>query len=145
MNSAESFSFSSRFYDLFPWFIRVAERKYMAEILYAEDEFTNRRLIEIHLQRENISCDLAVDGTEAWEKFSTNSYRLIILDQYMPGMNGDELARKIKKINQDIPLIAITSDDTEVHNLKNAGFSEVFIKPLRGRDYINSIQKYLNS
>jgi CheY-like chemotaxis protein len=68
---------------------------------------------------------------------------LIILDQYMPGMNGDELARKIKAVDPDIPLIAITSDDTEAGSLKKAGFSEVFIKPLRGRDYIDTIVKYL--
>jgi CheY-like chemotaxis protein len=116
----------------------------MAEILYAEDEFTNRRLIQIHLQRANISCDLASDGEEAWEMFSNHDYRLIILDQYMPGMNGDELARKIKSVKPDLPLIAITSDDTEVTTLKNAGFSEVFIKPLRGRDYIDTILQYLN-
>jgi CheY-like chemotaxis protein len=117
----------------------------MAEILYAEDEFTNRRLIEIHLSRANISCDLAADGTEAWEMIRHNNYRLIILDQYMPGMNGDELARKIRESNPEIPLIAITSDDTEVSMLKSAGFSEVFIKPLRGRDYIDTIVKYLEA
>lgn len=117
----------------------------MADILYAEDEFTNRRLIEIHLQRENIKCDLASDGTEAWEMFSNNAYRLIILDQYMPGMNGDELAKKIRSIDPAIPLIAITSDDAEIANLRSSGFSEVFIKPLRGREYIDTILKYLEN
>ncbi len=117
----------------------------MAEILYAEDEFTNRRLIEIHLGKANIHCDLAADGTEAWEMISKNDYRLIILDQYMPGMNGDELARKIRETKPDIPLIAITSDDTEVSMLKAAGFSEVFIKPLRGKEYIDTIIRYLKT
>ncbi|AHC16607.1 response regulator [Salinispira pacifica] len=115
----------------------------MASILYAEDEFTNRKLIEIQLQRANLNCDLACNGEEAWEMFQNGDYKLIILDRYMPKMNGDELARKIKQVRPDIPLIAITSDDSDVKQLREAGFSEIFIKPLHGREYITLIRQYL--
>lgn len=117
----------------------------MAWILYAEDEFTNRKLLEIQLQRANLSCDLACNGEEAWEMFQKGNYRLIILDRYMPKMNGDELARKIKSVHPEIPLFAITSDDSDVKNLREAGFSEIFIKPLHGREYISLIRKYLKN
>lgn len=114
------------------------------QVLYAEDEFTNRKLLEIQLGKSGISCDLASDGLIAYQKFLENSYRVIILDQYMPGMNGDILARRIRETNTDIPLIAITSDDAEIDKLKQAGFCEVFIKPLRSKDYIEVIQKHLH-
>ena len=113
------------------------------QVLYAEDEFTNRKLLEIHLGKSGITCDLASDGLQALQKIEENSYEVIILDQYMPGMNGDALARVIREKNKEIPLIAITSDDTEVDNLKAAGFCEVFIKPLRSKEYIDVIRHYL--
>lgn len=114
------------------------------QVLYAEDEFTNRKLIEIQLAKAGISCDLASDGHQAMTKFKENSYDVIILDQYMPGYNGDELAKLFLESKPDIPLIAITSDDSEVDNLRSAGFQEIFIKPLRSSDYIELIKKYLN-
>ena len=113
------------------------------KVLYAEDEFTNRKLLEIKLKNFGISCDLAQDGLKAVELFKQNKYDLVILDQYMPGLNGDQVARKIREINPDVPLIAITSDDGEIQRLNQAGFNEVFIKPLRGQHYIDAIKSYL--
>lgn len=112
-------------------------------VLYAEDEFTNRKLLQIKLKNLGVQCDLAQDGKQAFQMFEQNTYELIILDQYMPGMNGDEVAKKIRAVNDSIPLIAITSDDREVENLKASGFNEIFIKPLRGNSYINVINHYL--
>ena len=37
----------------------------MSKVLYAEDEYTNRKLLKILLQREGIDCDLAADGAGA--------------------------------------------------------------------------------
>jgi len=114
-----------------------------SRVLYAEDEFTNRKLMEIQLRNSGISCDLAVDGIEALTLFKNGRYDLVILDQYMPGMNGDEVARAIREISPSTPLIAITSDDEEIENLRKAGFSEIFIKPLRGKNHIEKIRFYL--
>ena len=113
------------------------------KVLYAEDEFTNRKLLEIKLKNFGISTDLAQDGLKAIELFKENTYDLVILDQYMPGMNGDQVARKIREMNPNVPLIAITSDDGEIQRLNEAGFNEVFIKPLRGQHYIDAIKSYL--
>ena len=112
-------------------------------VLYAEDEFTNRKLLEIKLKNHGIACDLAQDGLKAMELFNSRQYDLVILDQYMPGMNGDQVARKIRESHPHLPLIAITSDDGEIQRLNEAGFNEVFIKPLRGQHYIDSIKNYL--
>ncbi|KGE71852.1 response regulator [Spirochaeta lutea] len=112
-------------------------------VLYAEDEVTNRRLLQIQLQRNGITCDLASDGIQALELYRNESYGVIILDQYMPGMNGDQVAREILRDNPEAVLIAITSDDSELQSLEQAGFREVFIKPLRGKEYIEIIKSYL--
>jgi len=113
------------------------------QVLYAEDEFTNRKLLEIQLTKNGITIDTASDGLQALYKIKVNHYDLVILDHYMPGMNGDVLAAEIRKTKPDLPLLAITSDDSYTDMLLNAGFAEVFIKPLRGTDYIETIRKYL--
>ncbi len=113
------------------------------KVLYAEDEYANRRLIEYALRNAGVACDTANDGVEALALFQQNTYALVMLDQYMPGMNGSEVAAKIRQINPAIPLIGITSDDSQVPLLMDVGFDRVFLKPLRGSDYISAIIRYL--
>lgn len=112
-------------------------------ILYAEDEYSNRRILQYRLNREGVACDTAEDGIEALALFQKHPYALVILDQYMPRMNGSEVARRIKEISPDTPLIAITSDDSQIPLLQRVGFERIFLKPLRGDDYIHAIIGYL--
>jgi len=121
-------------------------------VLYAEDELTNRRLIQIRLQEEGIECDTAADGSEALKLFSStvydmvildNLYDMVILDNYMPVKNGDEVAKEIRKVNPSIPIIGITSDDGSAGYLRSCGFNEVIVKPLKGYASIVRILNYL--
>jgi CheY-like chemotaxis protein len=115
----------------------------MKKVLYAEDEYTNRKLIELLLDERGVRCDLAEDGCMALEMFKQNDYSLVLLDQFMPGLLGSEVAKKIREEGSTVPLIAITSDDSQIPLLKEAGFEKVFIKPLRGADYLETIMSYL--
>ena len=73
-------------------------------VLYAEDELTNRKLIQIRLQEAGIECDTVEDGSEALKLFSSGVYDVVILDNYMPIKNGDEVAREIRKLKPMPPL-----------------------------------------
>lgn len=112
-------------------------------VLYAEDELTNRKLIQIRLQEEGIECDTVEDGDEALKLFTSGGYDLVILDNYMPIKNGDEVAKEIRKVNPSIPIIGITSDDGSAGYLRSCGFNEVIIKPLKGYASIVRILNYL--
>lgn len=112
-------------------------------ILYAEDEFTNRKIMEIQCRKFGVECALEEDGRKALERCSRDSFDLVILDQYMPGLNGDEVARELKKKQPDLPLVAITSDDSCVPRLKETGFDSVYVKPLRAEDYKELLETYL--
>ena len=113
------------------------------KVLYAEDEITSRKILKISLNKNGIECDLAENGKTAIEMCQNNHYDLVILDQYMPGLNGDAIAKKIKAFKPDLPLIAITSDDELVGYLKNSGFIEVIIKPIYKHNFLFKIKKYL--
>ena len=112
-------------------------------ILYAEDEFTNRKIMEIQCRRFGVECDLVEDGPTALEMLKNDDYDLVILDQYMPGMNGDDVARVFRSRNRKTPLVAITSDDAQVRNLMSSGFDRVYIKPLRTDSYRQILQDIL--
>ncbi len=113
------------------------------KVLYAEDELSNRALMEIKLKHLNIECDLAKNGQEALDLFNMNKYDLVLLDLYMPLLDGDKVAQKIREQDPEIPLIAITSDDDKENDLKAAGFNEVFIKPVHKQEYMEIIESYL--
>ncbi|ETW97950.1 MAG: hypothetical protein ETSY1_20780, partial [Candidatus Entotheonella factor] len=68
---------------------------------------------------------------------------VIILDQYMPEFDGEEVAATIRRISNDIPLIAITSDDNLKSHLIDQGFSAVILKPLHGDEVLEVINMYL--
>ena len=112
-------------------------------ILYAEDEFTNRKIMEYQCRRFGVECVLEADGREALEHCRTGKYDLVVLDQYMPGLNGDEVARVLKEIRPDLPLVAITSDDSCIPRLKSSGFDAVYVKPMRGDDYKELLETYV--
>ncbi|MBN2049235.1 MAG: response regulator [Spirochaetales bacterium] len=113
------------------------------KILIAEDEYTTRKLMEIKLDRAGIQYDFTSDGKEALEMFSRGGYSVVVLDQYMPGMNGNMIARHIREKNDQVPIIGITSDETQREQMLEDGFTDVFIKPLRNQDYITTLKKFL--
>jgi len=99
--------------------------------------------MEIKLTRAGIEFDTAGNGSEALDLFNRGAYSVVILDQYMPGMNGNEVAQEIRKKDKDIPIIGITSDENQKHYMMKDGFTDVFIKPLFNQDYIATLKKYL--
>jgi CheY-like chemotaxis protein len=112
-------------------------------VLYAEDEYTNRKLIQIRLEREGIECVLAEDGNEALELYRKGRFDMVILDYYMPTMNGDQVTLAIRKEDPDIPILVITSDDGEINYLQSCGANEIIVKPLQGTGPIRKILNYL--
>ncbi|MDA3851361.1 MAG: response regulator [Spirochaetaceae bacterium] len=113
------------------------------KILYAEDEFTNRKIMEIQCRKAQVQCHLVEDGRTALKAARENLYDLIILDQYMPGLNGDTLAEQLRKEGINTPMIAITSDDEKKDYLRECGFDAIYIKPLRQGDYQGIIKKFI--
>ncbi|MDC7222798.1 MAG: response regulator [Spirochaetales bacterium] len=114
----------------------------MGKILYAEDEFTNRKIMEVQCRKAGVECCLAEDGREALNFMKQEEFDVIILDQYMPGLNGDVLIKEARILGITTPLIAITSDDSMIDHLKSCGFDDVYIKPLRSGDYNDIISTH---
>ena len=113
------------------------------KVLYAEDEFTNRKILEIGCRKLNYQCILAKDGLQALELYGKESPDLVVLDQYMPVYNGDIVAEAIRTKDRTTPLVAITSDDEALPQLKEVGFDRVLVKPVKRSDYESLLKNYL--
>lgn len=86
-------------------------------ILIADDDAVIRTLIQRVLQKEGYPMLIAKDGTEAWRIYQEERPELVITDWEMPGLNGIELCKKIRKANEESPLqpfiLMLTSRNTK--------------------------------
>ena len=112
---------------------------YGKNVLLAEDNRINAEVIMKFLHLKCIRAELARDGEEAVELFRVHGpyyYQAVLMDLMMPGKNGLEAAREIRKSVQEdaltIPVIALTADVTpDVEDrVAAAGMQRVIRKPI---------------
>ena len=94
-------------------------------ILVVDDEFSVRDSLYNWFKMEGYRVDTAENGMEALKKLQESSRDIVLLDIKMPGMDGIELQRHIKKIDSTIIVIIITAYatvDTAVEAMKDGAF-----------------------
>lgn len=79
------------------------------KVLLAEDDENLGSLLREYLIAKGFKTDLFVNGELALKGFKQNKYNICILDVMMPKMDGFTLAREIKKLNGNIPIIFLTA------------------------------------
>jgi PAS domain S-box-containing protein len=117
-----------------------------AKILVVEDIPLNQLLMRTILDDFGFECDIAVNGKIAVEKVQSKAYDIILMDLQMPEMNGFEASIYIrKKLNMQIPIIALTADVTtaDLSKCKAAGMNDYISKPLDEKVLKNKIMFYL--
>ena len=77
-------------------------------VLIVDDEPRVLEVVSAYLRFDGHSVSTAASGREALEKFRRNQFDLVVLDRVMPEMSGDQTARFLKQMNQDIPVIMLT-------------------------------------
>jgi two-component system cell cycle response regulator len=110
------------------------------KILIVEDELIFRRMVKKYLLEVGYEVVEAEDGQSAWELFQNEPFHLVITDWMMPGLNGPELAQKIRTSGQKnytyiIMLTAMNDKDNIVLGLES-GVDEYLTKPFNGRELI---------
>lgn len=104
------------------------------KILAADDDPTSLFVLEHVVSKLGYEMTTVESGTGALKELATRDYKLLLLDLYMPGMDGFEVARAVKKeIGQEIPIIAMSSDTTDLARARAAevGMTDFLSKPLK--------------
>jgi len=116
-------------------------------ILLVDDNSINREIVIKFLEFCNITIEEANNGQKAVEMFKSNShkYELVLMDIQMPIMDGIEATKEIKKINDKIPIIALTAG-VMAHDLlkiKKANMNDYIQKPIEIKILFSLLIKYL--
>lgn len=119
----------------------VTEKK--LKILVTEDEQINLEFLQVILTKAGYTVIPASSGVEAIAHLRNDpEINLIIMDIRLPGMDGYETTREIKKLNKDIPVIALTAHAFAGDREKSveAGCSFFLTKPVRKSDLLKAIE-----
>lgn len=116
-------------------------------ILVVDDSLAVRLSMEQTLQEYNIKVTSASTGEQAMQLVQAHTYDLIFSDIIMPGMDGYELCRQIKKNPQkkNTPIILLTSKSSPFDKIKGklAGCDTYLTKPVDKKRFQETLQHYI--
>ena len=115
------------------------------KILIVEDELKVASFIKKGLEENNYDAEIAYDGLTAEKLVKSNRYDLFILDIILPGINGLDLCRKLKKTNSIIPVLMLTALGTTDDKITGfeAGASDYLVKPFEFRELLARVKVLL--
>jgi two-component system alkaline phosphatase synthesis response regulator PhoP len=114
------------------------------KILVVDDEDNIRDLATLYLQKEGFSVDTAVDGRDAVARFSIVGPQLVILDVMMPGMDGFEVCRELRR-EHDVPILMLTARNDDVDKIVGLelGADDYMTKPFNPRELVARVKAIL--
>ncbi|MBC7464861.1 MAG: response regulator [Bdellovibrio sp.] len=130
-----------------PEFHQTSHVLYGLKILLVEDSPDNQMLITTYLKKEGAQVTLANNGIEGVEMALTDKYDLLLMDIQMPFLDGHEATRRLRQLNFNKPIIALTAHAMkEEHDRCIAsGFNDFLKKPIQRNLLIDTLSKYTSS
>lgn len=113
-------------------------------ILIVDDDENIAELISLYLVKECFDTEIAQDGEEAVQKFKTYHPHLILLDIMLPGMDGYDVCREIRK-SSNVPVIMLSAKGEvfdKVLGLK-IGADDYMVKPFDSSELVARVQAIL--
>ena len=116
-------------------------------ILVVDDQVQNIELLEAYLIPQGYAIVKAANGKEALELLSSNPIDLILLDVMMPGMDGFEVARRVRQdsIHKQLPIILVTALHESEDRVKGieAGCDDFLSKPFDKYELLARVRSLL--
>ncbi len=116
-------------------------------IMIVDDSSSLRKMVAFTLENAGYSVIEAEDGEDALEKLSGSAVNMFIVDLNMPRLNGFELTRSVRAMNQYrfTPIVMLTteSQESKKNEAKAAGATGWITKPFKPDQLIGVIQKVM--
>ncbi|MGI6096917.1 MAG: winged helix-turn-helix domain-containing protein [Dethiobacteria bacterium] len=114
------------------------------KILVVEDEKTLSKVLKFNFEREGFITEIAFTGEEALEKIEKDAPDLIVLDIMLPGIDGFEVCRRVRK-NHDIPIIMLTAKGEDIDKVLGLelGADDYLTKPFNPRELLARVRAIL--
>ncbi|MGA7836347.1 MAG: response regulator transcription factor [Ignavibacteriaceae bacterium] len=114
----------------------------MKTVLIIEDDPEISNLLEIHLSDLNCEVEKEFDGLKGLNAAKADSYDMIVLDIMLPGIDGFEICREIRKAEINTPILMLTSKSEETDKVLGLEFGadDYLTKPFSIREFIARVK-----
>ncbi len=115
-----------------------------AHVMVVDDDINICELQRIYLEKENFQVTVCYDGKKAVEVFKDKAPDIVILDIMLPGMDGWEVCREIRKLSS-IPIIMLSAKDETFNKVLGLelGADDYMVKPFEPKELIARIRAVL--
>ena len=117
----------------------------MTRILLVEDEEKLARFVELELTHEGYQVEKAFDGRTGLELAEKGGFDLLLLDIMLPGLNGLEVLRRLRKSDDHVPVIMLTARDAVMDKVTglDMGADDYVTKPFSIEELLARIRAAL--
>ena len=114
------------------------------KILVVDDESNIRDLAALYLEKEGFLVESAANGLDAIARFQQTNPAMVVLDVMMPGMDGFEVCRELRR-EHDVPILMLTarSDDIDKIVGLEIGADDYMTKPFNPREMVARVKAIL--
>jgi len=114
-------------------------------LLLVEDDARIARFVAKGLREQAYAVDISATGDDALYQAAINSYDLVILDVMIPGKNGFEVCRELRKAGQRIPILMLTARDAVEDRITglDRGADDYLTKPFEFRELLARLRALL--
>jgi len=119
----------------------------IAKIVWVDDEIESLQSQKMFLESKGYEVVTFNNGFEGIEFVKDNIVDVVLLDESMPGISGLQTLAKIKEINQQIPVVLITKNETETLMDEAIGsqISDYLLKPVNPNQVWLSLKKIIDN
>ena len=119
----------------------------LANILWVDDEIESLQSQKLFLENKGYHVQTLTNGFDAIDYVKDHLVDVVLLDESMPGITGLETIAKIKEVNQQIPVVLITKNETEniMDEAIGSQISDYLIKPVNPNQVWLSLKKILDN
>src|SRR6185369_5327938 len=119
----------------------------VAKILWVDDEIESLQSQKLFLENKGYDVQTLTNGFDAIDYVRDNAVDVVLLDETMPGITGLETLAKIKEMNQQLPIVLITKNETEnlMDEAIGSQISDYLIKPVNPNQVLLSLKKIIDN
>lgn len=116
----------------------------MKKILIVEDDRSIAELQRDYLEANGFEVDYVADGQEGLDKALKGNYDLFILDLMLPGLNGFEICRQIRK-KSEVPILFVSAKKEDVDKIRGLGLGadDYIVKPFSPSELVARVKAHL--
>ncbi len=119
----------------------------LAKILWVDDEIESLQSQKMFLENKGYEVHTLTNGFDAIDYVKEHPVDVVLMDESMPGITGLETLAKIKEVNQSIPVVLITKNETEnvMDDAIGSQISDYLIKPVNPNQVLLSLKKIIDN